>query len=130
MGPGVGAGDDVGDRGRKRVTAEVSHVYFYSAACLCVKESQLNRHIIPLFFHINRSEITSTVKGFFPSSRQLHDSWPYEKLEKTKQTPLQSATKKKTLRIIKCKSLEYILQRWYYSSSSYLKFVSTSNFLI
>lgn len=49
--------------GRNRVTAEVSHVYFYSAACPCVKESQLNRLVYASFlFHISRSEIKSTVK--------------------------------------------------------------------
>lgn len=67
MGPHVGAGGHVGDTVRDRVTAEVSHVYFYSAACLCGKESQLNRHVKPILFHINRSEIMSAVKGF-PSS--------------------------------------------------------------
>lgn len=48
------AGVDVGDTGRNRVTAEVSHVYFYSAAFLCREESQLNRHVILLLFHIDR----------------------------------------------------------------------------
>lgn len=43
----VGAGGHVGDTVRDRVTAEVSHVYFYSAACLCGEESQLKRHIKP-----------------------------------------------------------------------------------
>lgn len=94
LGPGEGAGGDVGDRGRNRVTAEVSHVYFYSAACLCVKESQLNRHVIPFLFHISRSEIKSTVKGFSPL-RDSCGSSPYEKLQKTKHTPLQSATTKR-----------------------------------
>lgn len=28
--PGVGAGDDAGDTGRNRMTADVTHVYFYS----------------------------------------------------------------------------------------------------
>lgn len=38
---------------RNRVTADLSHVYFYSASAL--KKSQLNRHVIPLLFHTNRS---------------------------------------------------------------------------
>lgn len=50
----VEAGDDVGDMGRNIMTAEVSHVYFYSAACHCRKESQLNRHVILVLFPINR----------------------------------------------------------------------------
>lgn len=32
MGPSVGAVGDVGDTGRNRVTADVSHVYFYSVS--------------------------------------------------------------------------------------------------
>lgn len=35
-----GKGKDVDDTGRDSVTAEVSHIYFYLAACLCGKESQ------------------------------------------------------------------------------------------
>lgn len=58
------------------MTAEVSHVYFYS--------------VIHLLFHIDRLEIKATVKGF-PSSWQLCSS-TYEQLQKTKQTLLQSTT--------------------------------------
>lgn len=35
-----GKGKDVDDTGRDSVTGEVSHIYFYLAACLCGKESQ------------------------------------------------------------------------------------------
>lgn len=48
----MGASGDVGDTGRNRVTADVTHVYFYSVSA--VEKSQLNRHVIPLMFHINR----------------------------------------------------------------------------
>lgn len=39
---------------RNGVTADMSHVYFYSASAL--KKSQLNRHVVPLLFHTNRSD--------------------------------------------------------------------------
>ena len=37
--PGVGAGGDVGDTGRNRMTADVSHVYFYSASQSLVEKN-------------------------------------------------------------------------------------------
>ena len=58
---GVEEGGDVSDTGRNRVTAEVSHVYFYSAACLCGKESQLNTRYTSL---VSYQQIESTVRGF------------------------------------------------------------------
>lgn len=56
-------------------------------------------------FHINRSEINSTVNGF-PSSWLLC-SLPYEKLPKTKHTPLQLKKKRYSI-IINHTYLEYI----------------------
>lgn len=46
------------DTRRDRVTAEVSHVYFYSTSCFCEKESQLNRHVV-LIYCISCSILTT-----------------------------------------------------------------------
>lgn len=67
------AGADVGDTGRNRVTAEVSHVYFYSAPFLCGKESPLNRHVDASLVSYQLISIQVYCKSFLSDSRLLQN---------------------------------------------------------
>lgn len=82
----MGASGDAGDTGRNRVTADVSHVYFYSVSRFLWRRITAKQTCYTsLLFLIDNSEIKSNVKLFAL----------YETLQNTKHTRLQSATTKK-----------------------------------
>lgn len=87
----MGAGDDAGDTGRNRMTADVTHVYFYSVSQSLWKRitAKQTRYTSPVSYQQIRSVQVHCKR--LPCFVGLH-----ENLHKTKHTLLRSATKKGT----------------------------------